>query len=161
MGSRTVERIGDVSKLRNYQFPQVTYLFHFPFLIIPCSSSVLVDFMSWSRLSGSRYRSWDRTILRVKHSPPCQSGPEIGRNAGAVGSPRKSVKSWAQRSSSRRSDQVCQRRDPFRIDPTRSTRLRPGPKHCSDPKTTHFDSETPRFAAKLVYALLTWGICGI
>jgi hypothetical protein len=35
MGSRTVERIGDVSKLRNYQFPQVTCLFHFPFLIFP------------------------------------------------------------------------------------------------------------------------------
>jgi len=35
MGSRTVKRVGDVSKLRNYQFPQVTYLSHFPFLIIP------------------------------------------------------------------------------------------------------------------------------
>lgn len=29
MGSRTVKRIGDVSRLRNYQFPQVTLLIFF------------------------------------------------------------------------------------------------------------------------------------
>ncbi|MCI59463.1 hypothetical protein A2U01_0080718 [Trifolium medium] len=32
--------------------------------------------------------------------------------------------------------------------------------HHPDPKTNRFNSETPRFAAKLRYAFFTWGIGG-
>ncbi|GAU46872.1 hypothetical protein TSUD_402900 [Trifolium subterraneum] len=58
-------------------------------------------------------------ISRVLPSPPCQSGTKIVRFAGAVESPCKIMKLWAQRSSLRRTDQIWKICDPFRTGPTR------------------------------------------
>ena len=53
MGSRTVKRIADVSKLRNYQFPQVTFFsfFRFDYLLQLLQDGFCVRMLFWLFLS--------------------------------------------------------------------------------------------------------------
>ncbi|KAK2438744.1 hypothetical protein QL285_023485 [Trifolium repens] len=114
---------------------------------------------------GCQDRAIDREIVRSYAS-------NTAHRARAIQRSEETPERWDRRG--RASNRG--RSDLPRVVPIRSVRIatrfvptRPGrsvcdpvQKHLSGPKTTRFDSETPCFAAtKLVYALLTWGICGI